>query len=257
MKQFEEGEISREFYLKEMGAISLKADKTAGRFVEEDDVRNPPDSEDKLQDISRITEDSIDQDDPFAAALPRHRRRAGDPRREQSQRCPVCSKGFQLRRNPPLHTTCKSCNRKVHNRCLRSTLADQCTEICFQCNNPPGEVLLQEVARQETSTSIAPTVRNGDLTLEEGDIVIPFHGLPFQEIATTVLPAYTEYATAFDLRMDHLGFQRSPTQMNTYADGNCALYALMDQIHQPFQDLGNLVDQVDSMSVRLVGVSFA
>ena len=262
MKQFDDGEITRDFYLKEMGAISLKADKVAGRLVEEDGNNGPTDSDSETPEISRVSDDiSIDQDDPFAAILPSNRRRRNTRKEVTRAICPVCSKGFQLRRNPPLHTVCKSCKKTVHNRCLRRNTSTISSDICYQCNNPSGEALLDSLGEAQEScpsfeaSPLASTVRNEDLTLEElgeGDIVIPFHGLPPPRVLPPILPSYTEFRQEFDIRMDELGFQRSPTQTDTIADGNCALYALMDQLHQPYQDLENVVDLFDTAAVRLV-----
>ena len=39
------------------------------------------------------------------------------------------------------------------------------------------------------------------------------------------------YSSQFDTRMAALGFKRSPTQRSTVADGNCGLYAMLDQLN--------------------------
>ena len=47
------------------------------------------------------------------------------------------------------------------------------------------------------------------------------------------LPTFQGSEEKFDKRMSSLGFERSPSQPNTLGDGNCGLYALLDQLNLP------------------------
>ena len=143
MKQFEKGDITRSFFLKEMGALSLKANREADRLWTDvqDGVHIPAthdidssDSEDSLSETRPLlpsSDSDSDQEDPFVN-LPRATKKK--PRKGTSKptrpTCPVCGKGFQLGRIPPLHLNCPECTKPTHKRCIAKNVD---TFICIKC----------------------------------------------------------------------------------------------------------------------------
>lgn len=159
MEQFSKGEISRQFYLKEMGAISLKADRKAKRMVPASEVTtlqtsnvnvtmDDSDSQDSLSETRPFAENSEEssssgQEDPFVLEpdlQPRQDRALqsrgrGKKATKKKQLCPECKKDFQLRRSPPLHVACCGCQVLYHKRC-RKNLADKF--FCPKCKSAPS-----------------------------------------------------------------------------------------------------------------------
>ena len=74
MEQFSRGEISRTFYLREMGAISLKADRKAKRMVAVPEESEMPPNNVNLT-VDSDSQDSLSETRPFAGNSgmpPRH-----------------------------------------------------------------------------------------------------------------------------------------------------------------------------------------
>ena len=59
MKQFEQGEIGRVFFLKQIAALTLKAEKAAFRTVVDDEAESPKENESKND-----SEDSLSETRP-------------------------------------------------------------------------------------------------------------------------------------------------------------------------------------------------
>ena len=141
MSQFEKNEITRSFYLKQMGALCLKASKESDRLINEPCLTETPaadsDSNDSLSETRVMphssNEESSDQEDPFAnrnsrsAPVRPRKRKARVPR----PLCPVCGKGFQLNRMPPLHSNCCKCKKPTHIRCISKPM--EVTFLCCHC----------------------------------------------------------------------------------------------------------------------------
>ena len=177
MKRFEKGEITRAFYLEQIGALNLKADKAASRPVDDnepvDDLPNvdgsraeaeDSDSADSLSETRPAPVDStdsdVDQEDPFAKdpvlqvgkkkTLPK-----GAPAKKQL--CPVCKRGFQLKRNPPLHVACSVCQKLTHKRCIKETqevqfVCEKCKPLHDEPPRSPGLASTGPGASSATST---------------------------------------------------------------------------------------------------------
>lgn len=142
MSQFEKKEISRSFYLKQMGALCLKASKESDRLVNEPNVVGTQaadtDSDDSLSKTRMMphssNDDSSDQESLVSnrrlhvAPVRPKRRNAGAPRPV----CPVCKKGFQLNRLPPLHLNCSKCKAPTHKRCISKP--NEAPFLCVDCN---------------------------------------------------------------------------------------------------------------------------
>ena len=68
------------------------------------------------------------------------------------------------------------------------------------------------------------------------------------ENGETELLEFEMYSSQFDARMATLGFHRSPTQPSTVADGNCGLYAMLDQLNRIEPD--HFFDRDDALFAR-------
>ena len=51
-------------------------------------------------------------------------------------------------------------------------------------------------------------------------------------VSAPAKPSWDTDLALFDQRMDETGFVRSPSQPMTCPDGNCAIYAILDQINR-------------------------
>ena len=179
--------------------------------------------------------------------------------------CSVCSRGFQLRREPPLHLLCSSCGKPTHTRCVRKLNRSLSSFLCQKCN--PGPEHSSSYTRSEngggeasksgcptsslvqsSSVSQAPEVSSRTLgaTVPVGNLGAAFvnakvctsgpssaRGNPddISELGvedTAIL--LNEPEGDFDARMESLGFKRSPSQPNTIGDGACGVRALCDQL---------------------------
>ena len=156
MGQFERSEISRNYYLKQMGGLCLKASKESDRLVNDPNltVGAPVDialddslSETRAEPHSSESDSSVDQDDPYEAQS--RRNQPPPPKRKVARKpqgkrpiCPICDKGFQLGRTPPLHLNCAKCANPTHKRCtshdvtVGSFLCGKCAGK--SCNPPPS-----------------------------------------------------------------------------------------------------------------------
>ena len=173
MDQFSKGELPRAKFLKEMGAISLKADRAASRMVQDDEVL------DKL--IGQVMDDSDDSHDSLSETRPLPMESAESETEEEDygelpykkpptkaaakktkadmkkQLCPVCKRGFQLRRDPPLHSVCCECGKFTHKRCIKN-LED--VFVCCKCSRPANEVASAGPALSANGASMAATTSN-------------------------------------------------------------------------------------------------
>ena len=132
MSQFEKNEITRSYYLKQMGALCLKASKESDRLVNE---RVPPpepsavpdsDSNDSLSETRMVPHSSDSDSDQYDQPANRRPRTAPllQKRKQTANKasrpiCPVCEKGFQLGRIPPLHLYCSICKKPMHKFCIQ------------------------------------------------------------------------------------------------------------------------------------------
>ena len=74
--------------------------------------------------------------------------------------CSVCSRGFQLRREPPLHLLCSSCGKPTHTRCVRKLNRSLSSFLCQKCNPGPehsSSTTRSENGGGEASKSGCPT----------------------------------------------------------------------------------------------------
>ena len=156
MQQFSKGEIDRRFYLKEMGAISLKADRKAKRIGPEEEVvpssninvsidSESNDSLSETRPFGEESEDSSCSDQEAPSNRPQRSAssvasvpvalRPGSKKKKASKKqiCPSCRKSFQLKRSPPLHISCTECGKLYHKRC-RNDVAVKF--ICQKCRIP-------------------------------------------------------------------------------------------------------------------------
>ena len=264
MDQYQKQLITRNFYLQQMGAISLKADRAAKRIVEDEkdvavndtvqDVASddslsetrplPADTESSASDCGepdqllhaaggREARDGPPTANPLAAALCIGRKAGAKkkPSQARKQLCPKCKKGFKLRRIPPLHISCSVCKVLIHKRCLKvssSTLCDSCQQV----STPSSPAPYPSPAHPSTvpgppPPSIPPRSEQSkccdEALLIEDEVTGP----------RSCLPSFQGSEEKFDKRMSSLGFERSPSQPNTLGDGNCGLYALLDQLNLP------------------------
>ena len=72
---------------------------------------------------------------------------------------------------------------------------------------------------QESNQSDVHVVQN----VQDGELLL-------QEPSDNHLPTFRHNAKRFDERMESLGFSRSPTQLDTPADGDCFLHAALDTV---------------------------
>ena len=267
MEQFQKQMITRKFYLQQMGALSLKADRAAKRVTEEnnDETVNVEEvaSDDSLSETrplpaasaSSESDEGVDPppavgdlaDHPLAAALGIGRRRADAAAKKKSsqankkQLCPVCKRGFQLRRVPPLHITCAACKALVHKRCLKVSS----TTICDSCNpslppaSPSNPLPLSSPSNPppplaSTSHHVYPSPPlQASILSQAGQSNRCDEAQQEDELPGSCLATYQGSEKKFDERMATLGFKRSPSQPDTRGDGNCGLYALLDQLNLP------------------------
>ena len=73
-----------------------------------------------------------------------------------------------------------------------------------------------------------------------------------QDATKHYLPSYQEYQVRFDTRMTFLGFERSPTQRQTRGDGNCGIYALLDQLNLSYHESDPIFGVEDALYARFL-----
>ena len=145
-----------------------------------------------------------------------------------------------MRRDPPLHHVCSDCQIMYHNRCIQI----ESPFVCDKCK-PAESVPANSVSSPSTpsvspssppSQRIAPASTSccDELLLTEGDL------------GASCLPSYVDFVNKFDGRMTVLGFQRSPSEKNTPADGNCGVHALVDQLNLPRNESTPMFDTRDN-----------
>ena len=291
MNQFELGELPRMFYLQQMGAISLKADKAARRTVVDVEgdgelaqvapvevpveaaIATPlsddgSDSHDSLSETRPVVVDSegsfSDQDDPFAfdpvlqgrkkkTAEAQKKTAEGPNKNGRKQLCLICKRGFQLRRLPPLHVICSGCQVMVHKRCIKQSST---RFICTKCkpstsDSMSGTLPSSPVATAASTSCTIPSSRS--LPASDKSVLTSScceEMLLSEEVEVPCLPTYLDYNTKFDERMNNLGFERSPTQRNTKGDGNCGIYALLDQLNLPKNEPNPMFVREDDFFAR-------
>ena len=234
MRKFEKGDVNRLFYLKQMGALTLKADKLARRLVPEQieaeeanaeantagnaeanftavdsDASIDSMSETRLDPVE--SEDSdVDQEDPFSMdpvlQLGKRTARAKKDAPKVSKKrdiCPECKIDFQMRRIPPLHMTCL-----VHTRCVK---ADSACSKYIKGDIPAGGPV---------TAPVAPVLRPGKPSHVPADAV-PVKITVQDSCCDELLliednnPSYESSKDIFDARKADLEFVRSPTQPDT------------------------------------------
>ena len=291
MDQFSKGEISRQFYLREMGAISLKADRKAKRMVPASESGGPPgtvnittvnadsDSQDSLSETRPFGEDypdsnSSDEEEPAAqesgiqsrparSALPSRGKKK--PAAKKRLLCPVCRKGFQLRRSPPLHVSCAVCQVLYHERCRKDLAQEFVCPKCASSPSIPAPVPSPSTVQDPAPSPFTapppppPTVCAPTSTVLAASFSCCDEPLlSEQEVPPPPRPlVYTDYKDKFDERMSSLGFVRSPSQPDTIGDGNCGLYALLDQLNLPGSEPDPFFERDDSLFARSAEVNVA
>ena len=70
------------------------------------------------------------------------------------------------------------------------------------------------------------------------------------DVLPPCLPSYRSYKVQFDQRISSLGFTRSPSQPDTLGDGNCGIYALLDQLNLPSSEPDPFFGRDDSLFAR-------
>ena len=135
-----------------------------------------------------------------------------------SRSCKTCKRGFQLRRDPPLHISCRICKLLVHERCLSLSSS----LICRSCQ---PEVQSSPLPPSATPPGPSPSLSRSSPPRQSGccDEFLLTEG-------EGSLPSYHRSEEEFNMRMSFLGFKRSPSQPDTQGDGNCGIYALLDQL---------------------------
>ena len=115
-------------------------------------VVDASDSDDSLSETIVLPHSSDSEhselEDPFnnrrirhdVPAIPRKRQSAKAPRPV----CPVCKKGFQLGRVPPLHLNCNDCKKPTHKRCTPKSKEGKF--VCSTC----------QTSRANASESLSP-----------------------------------------------------------------------------------------------------
>ena len=163
-------------------------------------------------------------------------------KRGKAVSCPICHKGFQMRRQPPLHIVCSGCSIPVHKRCVPKKELMVPFE-CLKCSSATMKVVPSgnEHAHESLPSKIADTT-TPSISISESVTVQPnihakvcFSGPGAMKVAAKAkaLARLDDRNTAheFEQRMNSLGFKSSPTQSNTIADGNCGVRALCDQLN--------------------------
>ena len=166
------------------------------------------------------------------------------PRKKKSKpmQCPICIKGFQLRRQPPLHVVCSSCSIYVHKRCVPKKHLKSIF-VCSKCSSATMELIPSDNGSQpcEIESPIAP-----HHNASESVSFIPVKPNIYAKVcssgpgalkaavaAAKALPKYNDSSNVleFEQRMASVGFKSSPTQPNTLGDGACGVRALCDQLN--------------------------
>ena len=105
--------------------------------------------------------------------------------------------------------------------------------------SPAASLLLQAATNASSTTANNPQTDYccDELLLDEGE-------------AYVTCPTYQDGRVQFDARIRQLGFDRSPSQPDTVGDGNCGIYALLDQLNLPHQGPNQLFEVDDFQFAR-------
>ena len=156
---------------------------------------------------------------PFAACGPSSSRaKTSGPKPPKSKKvlCPVCSRGFQFKRTPATHTTCSKCETNYHKKCVKLSFGGGKHFKCKSCIDKEEVAVTIEVPVHVNETCQQSSCT--ELLLVEDDVIV------------STKPSYLNDMDKFNQRMSELGFKRSPTQEVTKGDGDCALWAIIDQV---------------------------
>ena len=74
--------------------------------------------------------------DPVLQGQRRKKNPEAAKKNERKQLCPVCKRGFQLRRLPALHVACDGCQMFIHKRCTK----DSVNFVCDKCKPASPEI---------------------------------------------------------------------------------------------------------------------
>ena len=285
MRKFEKGDVNRLFYLKQLGALTLKADKLARRLVpdqiEAEEANTEPnaeanaagnaeanatavDSDASIDSMSETrldpveSEDSdVNQEDPFSMdpVLQLGKRTAREKKNapkvsKKRDICPECKRGFQMRRIPPLHMTCFGCEVLVHTRCVKED------SFCSKCRKEDIP------ASGGPVTAAAAPVHGPSKPSHVPADAVPVERAVQDSCCDELLlieddnPSFESSKDIFDVRMAGLGFVRSPTQPDTLGDGNCGIYALLDQLSSDPSPMFEVGDEVLARFVSISRISF-
>ena len=168
--------------------------------------------------------------------------------------CPVCSRGFQLRRDPPLHLLCSACGKPSHTRCIPKQKRGERTFVCVKCKPADPPISAPRVSSGLTpcppqpspapspspSPSMPPSYRSPSVgsqfplkftTAGPGAAARRERERQRLNCEESLLIEPSDTFSSFDNRMNSLGFKRSPSQPNTIGDGACGVRALCDQLN--------------------------
>ena len=182
-----------------------------------------------------------------------HRQGRGGVQRGRGQRrvtCPTCGKGFKFSLIPPLHVCCKECNKTWHTRCVRNGTGGGTEFICQDCSaqtpvavSPPPVVTappaperpapVTSVQTPVVTTPVPPAPERPPPASRLTDAA-PVNPVPREMLLSEpsdCLPTYRDNMEKFDALMYEHGFKRSPTQLDTPANGDCGPEAFIDQLN--------------------------
>ena len=173
----------------------------------------------------------------------------GGRARGQGQRrvtCPACGMGFKFTLVPPLHVCCKECSKTWHTRCVRNGTGGGTEFICQDCSPhtpvattavSPPPVPVSRVQTPVATTIVPPAperpVPASRLT-DAAQVQTPASPVPGELLLSEPsdrLPSYKDNMRKFDAKIYEDGFKRSPTQMETPANGDCGPEAFIDQLN--------------------------
>jgi hypothetical protein len=180
--------------------------------------------------------------------------------KKSHETCSVCSRGFQLRRLPPLHLSCTGCGKLTHTRCVKKVNRSLSSFVCLKCKPDPDQshpstseptpscpTAALESSTSVTSLSASVAAISTSVTSSAASIgrvnalaKVCSSGPSSARNASQTLEEseilLLEPEETFDARMQFLGFKRSPSQPNTIGDGACGVRALCDQLHLSCSD---------------------
>ena len=93
--------------------------------------------------------------DAITGAADRIMEKTAQKKKSRGRSCPVCLKGFQMRRQPPLHVVCSGCRIPVHKRCL-SKKALMGNFTCEECAS--ATLKLVPSFNETQSSAVGPNI---------------------------------------------------------------------------------------------------